>query len=189
MTKENFYVEEHEASLASSKDIDNTILLLQSAFSDGRLDEKEFDKRIAQAVNIKTHTEIFQLVKDLSVPDKPARRLKKSIITFCGGIEQKGRFSVPSQLRIITVMGGCVIDLSQASFESVVTDIHVIAVMGGVEIVVPRGVRVEVDGTAVFGGFDQNIKEEDLPSHVPTLHIRGLAFMGGAEVRTKKPRT
>lgn len=186
MTQKTNYIEEQNAQRASAKDIDQAIVLLQSAFSDGRLNEREFDDRMAKAVHIKTHNDILSLVHDLSFTDKMLRRLRSSITAFCSGIEQKGRFSIPPKFRVRAIMGGCVIDLSEARFENAVTEIFVTAFMGGVEILVPRGVRVEVDGTALFGGFAQNIVKEELPSYAPTIYIRASAFMGGGEVKSKR---
>ena len=55
---------------------------------------------------------------------------------------------------------------------------------GGVQIIVPPGLAVEVHGTAIMGGF-QNVNRA--PAHpdpdAPLLRVHGLAFMGGVDVR------
>lgn len=49
-------------------------------------------------------------------------------------------------------MGGVVLDLRDATLSGQMTDVFVVAVMGGVEIKVPPGVRLESDGIALMGG-------------------------------------
>lgn len=65
---------------------------------------------------------------------------------------------------------------------------NVLAVMGGVEIIVPPDMAVEVDGMALLGGFDHqtNAPLRSNPE-LPTLRVRGLALMGGVEVKVRLP--
>ena len=62
------------------------------------------------------------------------------------------------------------------------------ALCGGVQIVVPPGLAVEVHGTAIMGGF-QNVNRA--PAHpdpdAPLLRVRGLAVMGGVEITMRLP--
>ena len=59
--------------------------------------------------------------------------------------------------------------------------------MGGAEIIVPPGVRVETDGVAIMGGFEATAGDADaLGSDVPTVRISGLCIMGGVEARAHR---
>ena len=60
--------------------------------------------------------------------------------------------------------------------------------MGGVEVIVPPGVRVEMHGLSLMGGWSNDVHEEELPPDAPELHLHGFALMGGVDVRTRKPR-
>ena len=68
------------------------------------------------------------------------------------------------------------------------TEVQVLALMGGVQIIVPPGLPVEVAGTAIMGGFGH---VERIPARldpeVPVLRIRGAAVMGGVAVETRLP--
>lgn len=80
----------------------------------------------------------------------------------------------------LAVMGGCVIDLSSAKIESEAT-IDVLAFWGGIEIRVPRSIRVESRVVGVLGGAS-NLTVTP-PEGAPRLIIRGSAIMGGVEVK------
>jgi hypothetical protein len=58
--------------------------------------------------------------------------------------------------------------------------------MGGVEITVPEGLTVQVDGIGIFGGFDQKAEGPGEPG-APVLRIKGAALFGGVEIK-RKPR-
>ena len=58
-------------------------------------------------------------------------------------------------------MGGCVLDLRAAQFSTPVTTITVVAIMGGVEVIVPPGIRVEMHGQALMGGWSKHVREEE----------------------------
>lgn len=61
-----------------------------------------------------------------------------------------------------------------------------ISIMGGNDLIVPRGVRVEVDGTAFLGGDDVDIDEDAALADSPTVRVRTFSFMGGNDVRHPK---
>ena len=63
-----------------------------------------------------------------------------------------------------------------------------IAVMGGVDIIVPPGVGVDVEGFALMGGVDQvhettAVEDPD----APRIRIQGFALMGGVDVSVRQP--
>ena len=110
------------------------------------------------------------------------------VMAFMGGVARKGSWMVPRHFKVVAVMGGAEIDLRDARFAPGVTEIEVMALMGGVEITVPPGVRVETMGTALMGGFEAtagDIHATD-PS-APILRVSGMAVMGGVEVRVRRP--
>jgi hypothetical protein len=107
---------------------------------------------------------------------------------FMGGIERKGNWTVPRQLRVRVMMGGAVIDLREARFAPGVTDIDVFAMMGGVELLVPPGVRVECSGAALMGGFTADTRDvANAPPGQPVVRLSGLAIWGGVEAQVRLP--
>ncbi|WP_197088412.1 DUF1707 SHOCT-like domain-containing protein [Corynebacterium occultum] len=111
--------------------------------------------------------------------------------SMMGGAVRKGDWLVPRRHNTFTVMGGNDIDLREARFEGGETEIQAYALMGGINIIVPEGVRVICDGFALMGGFDSSvdkrctIRPESLPPDAPVVRVTGLALMGGIEVITK----
>ena len=59
--------------------------------------------------------------------------------------------------------------------------------MGGVDIIVPPGMRVDNQGFAFMGGFEDHT-DEPLQEGGPRLVIKGFAMMGGVEVKTKEKK-
>lgn len=110
------------------------------------------------------------------------------MIAVFAGNARKGSWLVPRLLNVFALFGGAEIDLREARFAPGVTDIHVGAFFGGVEITVPPGVRVESNGTAIMGGFQAGGSADLLldPSQ-PVLRLHGLAVFGGVEVKVRGP--
>ncbi len=93
---------------------------------------------------------------------------------------------MPAQLTAFALFGGVELDLTRATFAQDEVELLAIAVMGGVEITVPDGLTVQVDGMGIFGGFDQRAEGPGLPG-APLLRVKGAAVFGGVEVK-RKPR-
>jgi predicted membrane protein len=78
-------------------------------------------------------------------------------------------------------MGGCEIDLSQASMKGPTAVFDSFAMMGGVVIRVPEDWAVENQGLALLGGFEDKTRRPfDARKR---LVLRGVALMGGVEVK------
>lgn len=109
-------------------------------------------------------------------------------IAILGGSERKGSWVPPKRLHTFTLMGGAGLDFREARLGPGLTEVTILAVMGGVEVVVPPGLTVETHGFGIMGGFDghsQTVDSDDPSS--PVLRIRGLALMGGIDVKMRLP--
>jgi hypothetical protein len=115
--------------------------------------------------------------------DVPDRR---TVVAIMGGTVRKGTWTAPRQLHVLAVMGGAELDFREAQFGPGVTTVTVFAAMGGVEIIVPPGLRVESDGFALMGGFEHSggSPASSDPS-APLLRISGLAIMGGVDIQVR----
>ncbi|MFM2087458.1 MAG: hypothetical protein RLZZ237_2327 [Pseudomonadota bacterium] len=81
---------------------------------------------------------------------------------------------------INVIMGGCEIDLRQASIEGEAV-LNVFAMCGGVTIKVPPDWSVILQGTPILGGFTE---KTIVPAHQnKRLYVVGYAIMGGLEAR------
>ncbi|KQC36754.1 DUF1707 domain-containing protein [Frankia sp. ACN1ag] len=109
-------------------------------------------------------------------------------VAVMSGNERTGRWRPSRHTRAVAVMGGCELDLREIAFPTDTLLITAVAVMGGIEIIVPEGVEVEVTGVSVMGG--RSVKVADTPRRpgTPVVRIRAIAVMGGVEVRSKPQR-
>ncbi len=78
-------------------------------------------------------------------------------------------------------MGGCEVDLREASMSSSPTVIDIFAVWGGVELKVPADWVVELRGLPILGGFDDKTRHPREQSK--RLIIKGMVIMGGVEIK------
>lgn len=80
---------------------------------------------------------------------------------------------------VTAIMGGCELDLRNASMESEAV-INVFAVMGGITLRIPPDWTVVMNGTPIMGGFEEKtIAPKDSAKR---LIIQGYAVMGAVEV-------
>ena len=56
-------------------------------------------------------------------------------------------------------MGGVDIDLTKATFADRVVTITAVAIMGGIDIVVPEDITVQVNGVGFMGAFEDNANQ------------------------------
>ncbi len=106
------------------------------------------------------------------------------VFACMGGSVRKGSWEPPETLYTLSLMGGVELDFREAALLEGMTEVTVLAVMGGVKIVVPDDVDVEVSGIGIMGGFEhvsRHVPGEDRP----LIRIKGLALMGGVEVKVK----
>lgn len=109
------------------------------------------------------------------------RESQKSLVAIMGGVVRRGRWAVPRRIDAFAMMGGIELDLREASFASGVTEIHVVAIMGGLVLRVSPGMRVESDGVAIMGAFEDPPADPSAPTDGPLVRVTGLAIMGSVE--------
>jgi hypothetical protein len=115
----------------------------------------------------------------------PARR---TFVAVMSGVVRRGAWVVPKHISALAFMGGVELDLRDATLDPGVTEIEVLAVMGGVVVTVPPNVRLESDGFAFMGGFEDQLKQPASGDpNAPVVRLTGLAFMGGVEARVLAP--
>ena len=102
------------------------------------------------------------------------------ITAILGGFER--RVSAPDFRggEITAIMGGCALDLREASLTTEAV-LNVSAIWGGITIKVPPDWTVILNGTPVMGGFTE--KTARPPDNRKRLVVTGYAIMGGVEVR------
>jgi len=105
-----------------------------------------------------------------------------SALAIMGGVSRRSNTQTFRGADLTAVMGGCEIDLRQASIEpGTEAVIDVLAVWGGIELKVPPDWTVVTRAIPIMGGVDDK-------THAPAvgdkrLVIRGILLMGGAGVK------
>jgi hypothetical protein len=165
---------------------------LSDACAQGRLSLEEFSERLDQANAARTRGELSLLVGDL--PAGTVRLAAKDIrptrwtVAIMGANVRRGRWHPSERTTGVAVMGGTVLDLREAAIGPRPQRVTAIAVMGGVDVVVPEGTRVELRGVPVMGCTKNRVPSDRdaLSPAEPVLRVRALALMGGVKVKTKR---
>ena len=114
----------------------------------------------------------------------PAPRLRERLVAIMSGIVRRGSWKIPRRLRVVAIMGGVELDLRQAELPPGVTEIRAFVLMGGLVVRVPPGVRLETDGFAFMGGFEDRMHESGIArADAPVVRVTGVAIMGGVDAQ------
>jgi hypothetical protein len=106
-----------------------------------------------------------------------------SAIAIMGGVSRRSNSPAFLGADLTAIMGGCEIDLRQASIaQGTEAIIDVFAFWGGIEIQVPEDWTVVTRVMPLMGGVDD--KTRVLPgAYDKRLVVRGIAVMGGAVIK------
>lgn len=86
--------------------------------------------------------------------------------------------------RLGRAFGSCKLDLRQATISSDVTTLHVQVIFGSLDLIVPPGVVVDVDATAVLAGSNVRMSSAARASvHQPRIRVTGLILFGSINAR------
>ena len=186
---------------ASDADRERIANVLREAAGDGRLTMDELDERLDAVYAAKTYAELEPITHDLpahgdaqspvpvlAASADPARfggqGSSAGAVAILGGFSRKGDWVVPRTFNAFLFMGGGEIDMRDARFEDREVSIHIVAIMGGCEIVVPEDATVRVTGVGILGAFEHSDAGPGSPDG-PVITINGLAFMGGVDVKRR----
>ena len=189
----------------SDAERDRAVSFLRDHCTDGRLTLDEFSDRVGVVYGARTAGEIEQVTYDLPALSNagtlsppaaqstatPTRRSQavKWVVSVFGGNQQKGRWRIEGETTAISVMGSCHLDLRQAEVIGHEAIINAWSLMGSVDVVVPEGIDVVLEGFSLFGGKTARIKDVPVIPGSPVIRVRAFAFMGGVSVRSKGPST
>jgi hypothetical protein len=88
---------------------------------------------------------------------------------------------------LTAIFGGITLDLRQARPAPEGASINATVAFGGIEILVPRGWRISIRSTPIFGGLEDKTDRSEPPGpDAPTLHVDGIAVFGGVEIKHEK---
>ncbi|WP_323446302.1 DUF1707 SHOCT-like domain-containing protein [Streptomyces yaizuensis] len=182
---------------------------LREAVAEGRLTMEEFDERLDATYRARTHGELEPLVRDLPAPAGAGsvEPLPSSVpavggwqgriggtptsrfgFAFWGGFGRKGTWTAPRRFTAVTLMGGGELDLRDARFEEREIVIRCFTVMGGMSVIVPPELTVDVTGAGFMGGFGESGVDAEPDPAAPRVRVTGFALMGGVGVVRKRTK-
>jgi cell wall-active antibiotic response 4TMS protein YvqF/uncharacterized protein DUF1707 len=191
------------ASLVALRDArERAIAQLSDAFAHDVIELDEFERRLALVHRATSVSEVTSTISDLAESTAPivlapaahqpaalapqAHGRSRPIVAIFGGLERRGSWTPPRSVRAMAIFGGMVLDFRDASLPPGFTEINVVALMGGVQLIVPPNLSVEVSGTAILGGVDHlDRAPPQADPDRPVLRVYGLAVMGGIAVETR----
>jgi hypothetical protein len=186
---------------ASDADRERVANVLREAAGDGRLTMDELDERLDAVYAAKTYAELEPITHDLPdadteqvpAPSSAARRdparfggtpTSSGAVAILGGFTRKGDWVVPKEFTAFMLMGGGEIDLRDARFTEREVTIHIVAILGGCEVIVPEDATVYVTGIGILGAFEHTDAGPGSPDG-PVITINGVALLGGVDVKRK----
>lgn len=106
-------------------------------------------------------------------------------VVMFGGTKIKERSEHFSHSDVSAIFGGATLDLREAHIDQEAS-VDALALFGGVDVVVPKGWRVALGGTPIFGGFeDKTTGDGEVPADAPKLTVHATAIFGGVDVKNK----
>lgn len=201
---------EPEHIRASDADRDRVSERLREAVAEGRLTQGEHEDRIDALYRAKTVGELAEITHDLPAQRDPgeagqeaagmaatteeARRIaaestgKENIVAVFGGAERKGRWLVEPRTNVSVLCGGVELDLRDAVLSQREVTIQCAVVLGGLEIIVPHGVRVVNNTAGILGGTSLHGTDAVTDPNHPVIRLTGTCMLGGVEVKAKRPK-
>jgi len=181
---------------------EQTVQKLCAHFAADHLRVEEFENLLDRSYRASSLEELEGILHDLPMLGAPestesplGRPLLPEAIADSGlvigvfsGPKRQGNWQPPRHLRVVACMGGAELDFRSVRLPPGVTKVTVLALMGGVEIIVPPELSVNTSGLAIMGGFepcDQIGTPTSDDGVSARLEIRGFAMWGGVRVRQR----
>lgn len=109
---------------------------------------------------------------------------ENSVVMF-GATKIRERSEHFTHADVSAIFGGATLDLREAHLEGEAS-VDALAMFGGVDVLVPEGWRIALDGTPIFGGCEDKTEGDGHPGpDAPLLRVHATAIMGGVDVKNK----
>lgn len=106
---------------------------------------------------------------------------KSNLFAILSSIESKVTASAYNGGHATALLGGITIDLRNADIKDI-SELNLTAIMGGIDVLVPKTWAINVSGTPLLGGWE-NTASKPTKSNAPTLNINATCIMGGIEIK------
>jgi hypothetical protein len=176
---------------------ERVVEVLSEHFSRDNLSLDDLETRMARVYSAATPHEVEAILDGLTalatgapVPANvdgsfsPTPKLRERLVAIMSGVVRRGLWKIPRRLKVVAIMGGVELDLRQAELPPGVTEISAFVLMGGLVVRVAPGVRLETDGFAFMGGFEDRMHDPGIARpDAPVVRVTGVAIMGGVDAQ------
>jgi len=186
---------------------ERTVQLLSHHYAYDRLTLEQVEDRLERAYKAHGMDELNALLADmppeqgdeLTTGERPLYQLapeqqlgvaqeEQRLTSIFADIKRRGSWAPPRRMDTLTVFGSMLLDLREALLHPDVTEVRARVVFGELKVIVPPGVRVISEGSAILGSFDHNAPNWDaLPPDAPTVRITGSATLGSVGISIRLP--
>ncbi len=187
--------------------------MLRKATNQGLLSPDEFDTRADRARHARTRAELNGVLIDLpglvnrgigagldATPGQqhaqplagdppPPGNDRAELTASLSSVVRSGRWSVPRELMVYSRLGRVVLDLTQAEIRHPVVSVELDVAVGRVQLCVPVGATVDVDGLdLVMGGVRHRGEHPAAATGVPHVVLIGSVRLGSVVIRWPRSR-
>jgi hypothetical protein len=171
-----------ELVLASDAEREHAVEQLRDHFAAGRLTLEDFVDRVDALYEAKTVGELNAPLRDLPVPPSARRGVTRFVLALLGSSEREGRLRVRRRILCCAGFGNIDLDLRQASFEGERVTILLLGAFSALDVYVPEGVDVDLDGLVVLGHRSTNGNDPPPRPGTPLVRVVALGIFAGIDV-------
>jgi Domain of unknown function (DUF1707)/Cell wall-active antibiotics response 4TMS YvqF len=168
---------------ASDAERERTLERLRDAAGEGRLSLEELSERIDAATGAVTREQLATLTTDLPAALPAMVGPDRGFGLF--DLKRSGAWIVPASSRWRPIFGTVVLDLRAARITAPVVTLDVRAIFGGIDLLVPEGVGVELRARTLLGSVKHEGGEPPAPG-APLVVLTGRTVFGAIRVRHKR---
>ena len=188
-------------ALAVEEAREHAIRVLSDGYAYDALTEDEFEWRLGQLSLANSPAEVQALIADLAAAGAATNAASRTGGTYYGvagvakerirgimsEVRRVGAWQLPQHLEVRALMSNVRLDLRQAVIPPGCV-IEVSAVMAAVHIIVPPGLPVEFDVSAIMASARNDSTRVPAVLGAPVVRVRGSAFMAEVRVRVREMR-
>lgn len=183
---------------ATDADREAALDQLREASVDGRLTIDELSQRAELVHEARTHGALLAVTADLgtpttvrlaeSAPDGAVNRPRERHRTVFALHRHRGRRRMHAATRFDITVGNVHLDLRDVLLDGPRVDVHVRAVLGWMQVIVPEGIDVRFEGDGLLTNREIHLRGTPVPPGAPVvvIHVRG--FLGSVSVRSRPRR-
>ena len=190
------------APLSLERERELTVELLSQHFAVDNLTIDELDRRMEQVYRAASVAALRDITRDLPTvgsadassaqrhvvaPLDPFPSEHARIVSIMSETKRQGLWQLPRKLDVWSIMAETRLDLTEAQLGEGVTEMRLHGLMCAVKIVVPPGVRVVMQASAVMSSIDDDLGDQPpVGSRAPVLRVTGRLVMGELKVSTRR---